>query len=132
MKAVKFVAGLAIFAVLLFVFLAKFSAVESRFECSGDISAEGVSHPTTIYMVLTEYRWWVGLWSDYDGNIWVELPDKTLHYYGNIEKILTNYHINDPISGRGTFSTLSKALDIKTPYGFFDGKCKNISTGDKE
>jgi hypothetical protein len=127
MKLLKYLGALVLVVVLLYTFLVKSSAVVSKFECSGGISSEGGSHPVTVYMQLEEYRWWVGLWSDSNGNLRIEIPNKTIQYYGHVVKAGSQlqifYRQNDP---RGNFSTLSKALALSTPNGFFDGTCKRV------
>ena len=88
----------------------------------------GDSHPITIYIVLEEYRWWVGLWSDSDGNIQLEIPNETTMYYSHVVEVATQLQIYDsPKDLKGNLSTLSKILALSTPFGFFDGKCKSIN-----
>jgi hypothetical protein len=74
MKLLKVLGVLAAAAALLFVFVANFSSVESRFQCSGEVSSVGNSQPTTVYVRWEQYRWWVSLWSDSDGAAWLEIP----------------------------------------------------------
>ena len=69
MRLLKYLGALAVVALLLFVFVANFSAVESRFQCPGEISSKDGSHPVTVYLKLEEYRWWVRLWSESDAAI---------------------------------------------------------------
>ncbi len=128
MKFLKYLGALTLTAVFLFVFVANFSSATSSFECSGEISFNGDSHPITIYIVLEEYRWWVGLWSDSDGNIQLEIPNETTMYYSHVVEVETQLKIyNSPKDLKGNLSTLSKILALSTPFGFFDGKCKSIN-----
>jgi hypothetical protein len=46
---------LFILAIVLYIFVVNFSAVDSRFECSGKISSNGGTHPVTSYFKLEEY-----------------------------------------------------------------------------
>lgn len=124
MKLIKYLGALVVAALLLFVFVVNFSSVESHFQCSGKISSEAGSYPTTIYMKLAEYRWWVGLWGDSDGALWIEIPNKVVEYYGHVVEVGDQLQIfNSPKELKGNFSTLSKTLAISTPVGFFDGTC---------
>jgi hypothetical protein len=55
LKFMKYLGALVLIVVLLYIFLAKFSSVDSRFECSGTMSSGGQSKPATVYIKLTEY-----------------------------------------------------------------------------
>jgi len=129
MRVMKILGIIGITVVLLFVFVAKFSAVESSFQCHGEIASTDGSHPITVYLKLEEYRWWVGLWSDSDAAIHIEVPNIYIDYFGNVKKVSNQYQIFDS-SGeiKGNFSTLSKTLAINLPAklqtDFFDGICK--------
>lgn len=121
----KYFGILVVVALLLFVFVANFSEIESRFQCSGEISSEGGSRPTTIYMKLKEYRWWVGLWSESDGNLWIETP-RGVDFYARIIGYGDQLQISDFQNIKGHFSTLSKTLTISTHVGMFEGTCKRL------
>jgi len=111
----------------LFLFVANFSSVASNYECTGEISFRESKEPKTIFIVLEEYRWWVGLWSDSDGNIQLEIPNELVSYYNHVVEVENQLQIYDPPKDmKGHFSTLSKMLALETPYGFFDGKCMGI------
>ena len=123
----KYFGAVVIAALLLFLFVVNFSSVESRLQCSGEISSKGGSRPTTIYMKVAEYRWWVGLWGDSDGALWLEIPNELFEYYGHVIEVGDQLQIFDSEKKiRGNYSTLSKTLTISTPAGFFDGTCKRI------
>lgn len=81
----------------------------------------------TVFLKLTEYRWWVKLWSDSDGMIWVEIPGKDFISSTNLDKDSNQIRI---FSGdkqlMGIFSPLSNFLSIKTFDDFYDGQCKEI------
>jgi len=131
MKAVKILGAIGGAVVLLFLFVANFSAVESRFRCPGEISSTDGSHPVTVYLKLEEYRWWVGLWSDSDAAIHVEIPNTYIDYFGNVKKVGDQYQIRDSAKNlKGNFSTLSKTLAIQLPVklktDFFDGTCNKV------
>ena len=122
-------AGIAL--LLLYAFIIKFSAVESRFQCPGEISSTEGSRPVTVYVKLEEYRWWVGLWSESDAALHTEIPNTHIDYFGNLKKVGDAYQIFDSAKRlQGNFSTLSKSLALQLPVklktDFFDGICKKI------
>ena len=124
MKALKYLGALIAVVVLLFLFVAKFSSVATTFACVGKTTTEGASQPLTVYIKLEEYRWWVGLWSESDASLHVEIPNRFVDYFGHVLRVGDQYQIFDfSKSLKGNFSTLSKALALSTPAGFFDGTC---------
>ena len=128
MKALKILGGLLMLAVLLYLFAANFSAVESRYECSGKITSDGTKQAATIFLKLEKYRWWVGLWSDSIGSAWVELPNQTVDSFGHITEAGDLLQFWDSQGKfRGNFSTLSGAVGVELgAFGVFDGTCKDI------
>lgn len=127
MRLIKFFVGFVVAAALLFFFVANFSAEESRFQCPGDLSSKSGLHHVTAYAKLQEYRWWVHLWSESDGNLWLEIPNESVEYYSPLVKNGDKPHIYDSAKAfKGMFSGLSKTLALSTPVGFFDGTCKRI------
>ena len=127
MKLVKYLGSLLLIVIGLFLFAANFSSVTSNYECPGVITNGENAAPKTIYIVLKEYRWWVGLWSDSDGNLKLEIPNEHLDYYSHVVEVGNQLQIYyRPSEMKGHFSTLSKTLALKIPYGFFDGKCVAI------
>ncbi|MBU1180259.1 hypothetical protein KJ885_04910 [Patescibacteria group bacterium] len=113
-------------AVSLFFIVVKFSAVETRFKCSGEISYKGKTYSTDVYIKVNEWRWWVGLWSDSDGDVALEIPNTIHERYNHVEEVGEVLHIYRGYPNlRGQFSKLSKTLAIDIPFfGFFDGTCK--------
>lgn len=131
MNLLKYLGALAVIALLLFVFVVNFSTIESRFQCLGEISSKDGSHPSTVYLELEEYRWWVKLWSESDAAIRIEIPNTYVDYFGNVKKTGNQYQVFDTSkSFKGNFSILSKTLAIRLPVklktDFFDGTCKKI------
>jgi hypothetical protein len=129
MKVMKILGAAGIAVVLLFVFVANFSAVESRFQCPGKLSSTDGSHPLTVFLKLEEYRWWVGLWSESDAAIHIEIPNTYADYFSDVKKVGDQYQIFDSSQTiKGNFSTLSKVLAInlhlRLQTDFFDGTCK--------
>ena len=131
MKALKILGAIGGAVVLLFVFVANYSTVESRFQCIGEVSSTSGSHSVTVYLKLEEYRWWVGLWSDSDAAVHVEIPNTSFDYFGNVKKVGDQYQIWDSANNlKGNFSSLSKTLAIQLPVklktDFFDGACSKV------
>ena len=131
MKAIKILGGLLALALLLFLFIANFSAVEYRYECNGNITANGGEQPATVFLKLEKYRWWVGLWSESSGNAWVEVPNQTISYFGHVTEAGDQLQLWDsfgsPSNFSGIFSTLSRTLGVKiAAVGVFDGSFKDI------
>ena len=129
MKLIKILGAIGAATLLLFLFVANFPAVESRFQCPGEISSKDGTRPITVYLKLEEYKWWVGLWSESDAAIHLEIPNTYVNYFGNVKKVGDQYQIFDSDKRlKGNFSTLSKALAINLPIhlqtDFFDGACK--------
>ena len=124
MKAAKYLGILLLVIVSLFLFVANFSSVTSNYECTGEISSGESKESKTLFIVLEEYRWWVSLWSDSYGNVQLEIPNEHVGYYSYVIEAGNQFQIyNTPKEMKGSFSTLSKTLALKTPYGLFDGNC---------
>lgn len=124
MRTIKYLGASVMVALLLVVFIANQSSVESGFECSGKLSSKEGSLPTTIYIKLEEYRWWVGLWSHSDGALRLEIPNKWVEYYDRVAEVGDQVQILRDQDLKGNFSSLSRTLALSTPKGFFDGVCK--------
>lgn len=114
-----------------YLFVVKFSMVESRYECVGTLSSTDGDKPLNLYLKLGTYRWWVGLWSNSDGEAHTEIPNTHIGYFSNLKKVGDQYQIFDfEMNIKGNFSTLSSVLALQIPVklatDFFDGKCKKI------
>jgi hypothetical protein len=127
MRVAKYLGVLALIVIALVTIVLNFSSIESRFECSGKLSAGQASKPATVYIRLATYRSWVGLWSDSNAALWLEIPNETVDYFERVVKSGDQLQIYGPKKDiKGNFSTLSRALTLSTPKGFFDGVCKRI------
>lgn len=128
MKLWKYLGAFLVAALGLFLIVVNFSAVETRFQCSGELSSHGNSQKAILYMKLNEYRWWVGLWSDSVGDVTLEVQNRPLvDRFGNIEKNGDLFQIYDyEKRPQGYFSILSKTLAITTSRLSFDGTCKHV------
>ena len=129
-KLLKYISIPIFIPIVLFLIIANFSEIKSSFKCPGQHSLDGNTQSKTIYIKLTQYRPWVGLWSDSNGSVNLEIPNEWVGYYGHMEKVGDNLQIFDTYPQKtlkGNFSLLSKtlAIDLESPYGFFDGLCVN-------
>jgi hypothetical protein len=127
MKLLKYLGAFLAAALGLFLFVVNFSAVETRFQCSGVVSSQSNSQHVAIFMKLHEYRWWVGLWGDSDGSVWLEVPNRTLEYFEHVVEVGDQLQIYDyQRNQKGNFSSLSKTLAITTSAWSFDGTCEKV------
>jgi hypothetical protein len=125
-KMAKYMAFLVVGLVLLFLFVANFSAKESKFECKGELVKDGASNASTIFIKLTEYRPWVGLWGNSTGSLHLEIPNEWVEYYDHLEVVGNQLHIFETYptkTVKGSLSNLSQALLIETALGTFKGTC---------
>ena len=128
-KLTKYFSVMAITAFLLFLLAANFSSVESRFQCDGSVESNGTSEPGIVFINVHRYRWWVGLWSASDGDIWLERPGVTFEYFGKLVEVgdQLQFYERDSSLIRGAFSSLSKHLLVMAPALTFEGTCKETS-----
>jgi hypothetical protein len=129
MKAIKYMVVVVFALVMLFIFVTNFSASESRFQCSGLVSLNRASTAATVYLKLERYRWWVGLWSDSDANLLIEIPSEVVENYGHVIEVGQQLQIYSfEKSLRGNLSLLSNSLSLQTSRGFFDGECTIVNS----
>lgn len=127
MKLLKYLGAFLVASLGLFLFIVNFSTVETRLQCSGEISAQNNPQQATIFMKLHEYRWWVGLWSDSDASVWLEVPNRRFEYFGHVVEVGDQLQIYDSQRNlKGHFSSLSKTLAVTTSAWSFDGACKRV------
>lgn len=129
MKFLKIFGSVLALLILLFLFLANFSAKEVRYSCEGKITANGIEQGATVFLKLQRYRWWVGLWSDSQGSAWIEIPNQTVDYYEHLTEAgdMLQFWGSARQDFSGVFSTLSSTLGVNIRgVGVFDGTCKEI------
>jgi hypothetical protein len=121
-----FVLVVALLIGIWFFTVVNFGTVNSSFSCSGTVQTDDGQKPYTVYIKIEEYRRWLILWGESDGNMYLEIPSVTVHHYPDIIDLDPQLQIND-WGGKlvGNFSKLSKTLALDTPIGFFDGACGN-------
>jgi len=113
---------LSVFILLLcLIIIINFSGIEHKYSCKGEFTRNKISEPTTSYLIINEYRWWVHLWSDSDADMWLETRNKDLNYYSEIKSNNIAYLIYGDDTGH--FSKISNKLNITVGTGFFDGDC---------
>lgn len=121
----KKITAIALFVISIFVIVLFFSAKSTNYECTGSFQKN--STDKVIFLKHKEYRFWVGLWSDSKGMLWVEIPGKDLDVVTDIKEagtLLQLYGYNKEMKGH--FSPLSKFISIKISSDFYDGQCKEI------
>ncbi len=127
MKILKRVLLMLIISVALLLIVVNFSEKTSTYRCEGTIQFKDDVKSTTVYLKLTEYRWWVHLWSNNDANIHLEVPSLVFPhmYFSDVKKLGDIFQIYD-LGGTqqiGVFSNLSNTLRIKLQNASFDGEC---------
>jgi hypothetical protein len=122
LAAVGLLLGVA--AVLYFV-IVNFSVITTKYECRGTLMANGADGPVTAFFRLEDYRWWVHLWSDSDGALWLEMPQHGADYYSKISTEGKDSVVIQRKPGEisGKFSRLSEHLWLTTAYGLLEGDC---------
>jgi len=125
-QALKYIGFIILILIALFFFVVNFSAARTSYQCTGELTENGTAQPTTVFITIEEYRPWVGLWSDSDGSMKLEIPNVIHKYYPRVERVGEQRQIYQE-GLVGNFSTLSKtlALDIEF-FGFFDGNCQSV------
>ena len=121
---------LIVVLVAVLVVVTNFSAVRTDLKCEGEIVTDEQTRSSTIFMSFDEYRWWVGLWSDSDGSLFVEMSAGGNYIYfdklkelGGMQtwQIFKGYSEDPALYGQ--YSALSKTLLLRTPLGLFEGTC---------
>ena len=95
MKALQYIGAFVLAVVLLYFFVVNYSSVETSFECPGAFTNGDATEPATIFFGLEEYRWWVGLWSESDANLRLEVPNEWVDYYAQLVEVGDQIQIHD-------------------------------------
>ncbi len=102
-----------------------FSTKTTNYECTGSFQKNTTDK--VIFLKHKEHRFWVSLWSESKGMLWIELPGKDMDVVTDIKEVgnlLQLYGYNKDFKGH--FSTLSKFISLKISSDFYDGQCKEI------
>jgi len=125
----KYIAIFIFILLIAYLFVTKFSINELKFKCSSQLTSDIDRQSKIVYIKLSLYRPWVHIWSknNCDGNVYLEIPNEWVEYYGCLQQNGDQLHIYKGYSHEhlvGIFSLFSKALSIDLgPFGFFDGLC---------
>ena len=119
---------IAIIGVLLYVVINHSVAQETKVVCNGSFFSKGQPLPKQdIYFKFQKYRWWVHLWGDSDGVVYVERSGGLLEVIHDIE-IVDGWGdvVFDKVSGvkRGRYSAMSKTMRYVSGGMLFEGKCR--------
>ena len=101
------------------------SETQVDFVCKG--SFDGTEERVELHFRLSQYRWWVGVWSESDGNILMELPDGSFEYLADVadeDPIFQIYKSPEELIPVGRFSKISDKLTVQTAFGRYNGSCR--------
>jgi len=130
-KAIRFSVFALIFVIGAFIFIVNFSSTETSYRCVGKFTYNGDAlEQREIFIKHERYRWWVDLWSESnsDGNLWFEIPGKSVHYFSHLHEMENMIQISiEQGKFKGQFSKLSNTLSLKTYIGVFDGVCSPVN-----
>jgi hypothetical protein len=110
---------------------------EIHFVCKGDYSQKESEHGGDLYFTWRKYKWFVDLWSESDGEIYLETGDGYLDFHSNVETVdsfrqlrMRDRYSTPPLVLTGQYNFPSKKLWLKsTPSGTFNGICEE--TGER-
>jgi hypothetical protein len=105
--------------------LGNYSQIPSRYECNGTYeSNDAKTTKGKLFLRINLYRFYVHLWSDSDGNYFMEDMRGTLSYGNKLRDDGTTaiYLTNND----GMLSKTSGNLWIKTSMGLFEGNCSRM------
>lgn len=108
-------------------FLMGSTARESHFICEGRLESGPVSQPMTVLLKISEYRWWIGLWSDSNGSVRIEAPSEWVDHaprVADLGELIDFYGFRNEVKGQ--YSKPSQTLSYERPNGVFEGTCKAI------
>jgi hypothetical protein len=106
-------------------------ADERKFECKGEYSQKESKRLGNLFFTWHKFRWWVDLWSDSDGNIFVETEKGYTDFFPDVEEIngfrqlrMKDRHSTTPLKLKGQYNFPSKKLWMVSPSGIFNGFCE--------
>lgn len=121
--------GFALVAVVLILIgIGNFSEVSTRYACSGMLGSDAQQRRVEAFLKINEYRWWVGLWSDSDGDLTLEIPGELVEHV-RLRKfdVLDRFQLlTFARELGGEFSILSGRLYVETLAGTFRGECSKM------
>tara|TARA_R110000796_G_scaffold205890_1_gene322266 strand:+ start:91 stop:483 length:393 start_codon:yes stop_codon:yes gene_type:complete len=128
MKILKRVLVMLIILVALLLIVVNFSEKPSAYKCEGILSPEINNSSQTLFLKITEFRWWVYLWRDEnrDAHVWIEIPNIHSDFFHEVEKVGNSFQIFKLDQFRGSFSSLSQTFSIRFSRSFFQGNCVQL------
>lgn len=104
------------------------SIVESKFKCSGSYATKLGTQQSDAFIKMHRYRPWVHLWSHSDGAVWVEIPNHTFDYFGQVEIQDAGISIRDQNgSPVGFLSNVGNTVSISTQKWDYNGTYIELS-----
>ena len=98
----------------IFFVIKEFSLNTNLYECEGKYERNKTIENKKVFLKFEEFRWWVHLWSDKDGYVYIEIPNQEYNFFNQVESVGDNIQITEQYQGRfifkGMFSRLSKSL----------------------
>jgi hypothetical protein len=119
------IGALLLMLLVLMFAVVNYSTTSSTYKCQGTIAE--TNERQTVYIVVNQYRSWVGPWSKSNGNLYFEWTSRNVTTLFSLQKLGTilRVYVNSDSTGlKGQFSLVNKALRIGTPYGNFYGVCE--------
>lgn len=128
-KSLKYILLLIFILIVIFLWMRNLYEIKTtNFQCTGELLDNVYTRDVeeiTVFLKIEE--WGPGLlWrsQENNGSAWLEIPNRVIVYYSNIQQVGQMIHIYRYESFAGNFSTLSKSLMVQADnFGFFTGSC---------
>ena len=127
------IVGIILIAVVLIIaalfVVRNYSAVPRNFACTGTLTKDGTAIDANFAVRITEYRWWVGLWSSSDGSADLEMPGFSVLNFWNMDSdsIAWSFYRDKRLEVPfGLLSKTSLTANIGTSLGVLDGECSEV------
>lgn len=108
---------------LVVVYMFKNMVSELTYACLGTDEGK-VNSTQKLYLKLQTYRFPATIWASHDGNALLEYQDGFLDYIIDVRDVGFAYQFFSGSSLKGQLTTSGGVLALKTPSGFFEGKCE--------
>jgi len=116
-RLLKVLGGLAVLTTVTLYIIANHSAAQRELTCSGHWRDQS-ENKETAYVQLNEYRWWVRLWSDRQGNAVLQTDKRALSdYIPDVRRIhdgkLALYMFHEGQKFKGGYRAANKEITIE-------------------
>jgi len=131
----KVVLGLVIISAVGLYVMVNHSEIRQELVCSGHWK-DAPTEPETAYLQLNEYRWWVRLWSNKQGNAKVQTDKRAMsEYFSDVTRVHDgrlaiyaffdyDFRANQLGKFRGGYRAANKEITIEfLPTAIFIGTC---------